>query len=40
MGWTQIPDMDTATSTGDDDPFAGPIAQPAGKVLVKISTDE
>ena len=24
MGWTHIPDMDSATSTGDDNPFAGP----------------
>ena len=37
MGWSHIPDMDTATSTSDDNPFAGPKAQPAqpaGKVSV------
>ena len=35
-----IPDMDTATSTADDNPFAGPKAQPAGKVWVNMPTDE
>ena len=40
MGWTHIPDMDTATSTSDDNPFAGPKTQPTGKVSVKMPTDE
>ena len=40
MGWTHIPDMDTATSTSDDNPFAGPKAQPAGKVSVRMPMDE
>ena len=39
MGWTHIPDMDTATSTSDN-PFAGPKTQPAGKVSVRMPTDE
>ena len=40
MGWTDIPDIDTATSTSDDNPFAGPRTQPTGKVSVKMPTDE
>ena len=40
IGWTHIPDMDTAASTSDDNPFAGPKAQPAGKVSVTMPTDE
>ena len=40
MGWTHIPDMDTATSTSDDNPFVGPKTQPTGKVSVKMPTDE
>ena len=34
MGWTHIPDMESTTSTGDDNPFAGPKSLPAGKVSV------
>ena len=40
MGWTHIPNMDTAASTSDDKPFAGPKTQPAGKVKVKMPIDE
>ena len=40
MGWTHIPDMDTAASTSDDNPFAGPKTQPAGKISVSMPTDE
>ena len=40
MGWTHIPDMDTAASTSDDNPFAGPKNQPTGKMSVKMPTDE
>ena len=40
MGWTHIPDMDTATSTSDDNPFEGPKIQPVGKVSVRIANDE
>ena len=35
MGWTHIPDMDTTTSSTDDNPFARPKTQPVGKVTVK-----
>ena len=40
MGWTDIPDIDTTTSTSDDNPFAGPRTQPTGKVSVKMPTDQ
>ena len=40
MGWTHIPDMDMAASTADDNPFAGPKAQPTGKISVSMATDE
>ena len=40
MGWTHIPDMDAAAATSDDNPFAGPKAQPMGKVSVNMPTDE
>ena len=40
MGWLHIPDMDTAASTSDDNPFAGPKAQLTGKVSVTMPTDE
>ena len=40
MGWTHIPEVDTAASTADDNPFAGPKSQPSGKVSVSMPTDE
>ena len=40
IGWSHIPDMDTAAANPDDKPFAGPKHQPAGKVSVCMPTDE
>ena len=40
MGWSHIPDIESTTATGDDNPFAGPKSQPAGKVSVHLPTDE
>ena len=40
MGWTHIADMDTATATSDDNPFAGPKTQLTGKVSVKMPIDK
>ena len=40
MGWTHIPDMDSAASIADDDPFAAPKQQPAGKISVNLPTDD
>ena len=35
MGWSHIPDMDATATASDDNPFAGPQSQPAGKVQLK-----
>ena len=40
MGWTHVPDIDTGAKTSDDNPFAGPKLQTAGKVSVNLPTDE
>ena len=40
MGWHQIPDFDSASSSLDDNPFAGSRAKPTGKVSVKLLVDE
>ena len=40
MGWSHIPDIESTTVTGDDNPFAGPKSQPTGKVSVCLPTDE
>ena len=40
MGWNQIPDIESTTATGDDNPFAGPRSQPVGKVSVRLPTDD
>ena len=40
MGWSHIPEIDTAASKSGDNPFAGPKAQPTGKVSVTMPTDE
>ena len=40
MGWHQIPDFDSATSSLDDNPFAGSRVKPTGKVSVKLPVDE
>ena len=40
MGWTHVPDIDTGAKTSDDNPFAGPKLQAAGKVSINLPTDE
>ena len=40
MGWHQIPDYDSTSSSLDDNPFAGFRANPTGKVSVKLPVDE
>ena len=40
MGWRQIPDFDSASSSLDDNPFAGSRVKPTGKVSVKLPVDE
>ena len=40
MGWHQIPDYDSASSSLDNNPFAGSRVKPTGKVSVKLPVDE
>ena len=40
MGWGHIPEVDTTASKSEDNPFAGPKAQPTGKTSVSMPTDE
>ena len=40
MGWTHIPDIESAAGSSDDNPFAGPKMQTQGKVSVHLPTDE
>ena len=40
MGWQQIPDFVSSSSSLDDNPFVGARAQPAEKVSIKLLTDE
>ena len=40
MGWSTIPDMDSATTGSDDNPFSGPKATVTGKVSVQMPTED
>ena len=40
MGWHQILDFDSASSSLDDNPFAGSRVKPTGKVSVNLPVDE
>ena len=40
MGWSHIPDVDSALASSEDNPFAAPKQQPAGKISVQLPTDE
>ena len=40
MGWHQIPDYDSTSTSLDDNPFAGSRAKPTGKVSVKLMVEE
>ena len=40
LGWHQIPDFDSASSSLDDNPFAGSRVKPTGKVSVNFPVDE
>ena len=39
MGWTHVPNIESNTSSADDNPFAAPKQQPVGKVSVNLPTD-
>ena len=40
MGWTHIPDIESAAGSSEDNPFVGPKMQTQGKVSVHLPTDE
>ena len=40
MGWTHSSDIDTHTSSAEDNPFAAPKQQPVGRVNVNLPTDD
>ena len=40
MGWTHIPEVDSSTTTAEDNPFASPKAITPGKVSIKMPTEE
>ena len=40
LGWHQIPDIDSSSSSLDDNPFASSRARPTGKVFIKLMADD
>ena len=40
MGWSDIPDLDSANTALDDNPFSGPKAVTPGKVSVQMPTED
>ena len=40
MGWSDIPDLDSANTGSDDNPFSGPKAVIPGKVSVQMPTED
>ena len=40
MGWMHIPEVDSALSSSEDNPFAAPKQQPARKTSVNLPTDD
>ena len=40
MGWSNIPDLDSATTGSDDNPFSGPKASVPGKVSVQMPMED
>ena len=40
MGWTHIPDVDTSSSSADDNLFAASKQQPLGRISVKLPIDK
>ena len=40
MGWNHTPDIDNASSSTDDNPFAESKQQPLGRISAKLPTDE
>ena len=40
MGWSNIPDLDSANNASDDNPFSGPKASVPDKVSVQMPTED
>ena len=40
MGWSHVPDVDSTLAISEDNPFAAPKQQPAGKISVQLPTDD
>ena len=40
MGWSNIPELDSANTGSDDNPFSGPKAVTPGKVSIQMSTED
>ena len=40
MGWSDIPDLDSANTASDDNPFSGPKTATPGKVSVQMPTED
>ena len=40
MGWSDIPELDSANTAPDDNPFSGPKAVTPGKVSIQMSTED
>ena len=40
MGWSHVPDIDSATNTSEDNPFAEPKTPVPGKVSVQMPTED
>ena len=40
MGWLHVPDVDSALANSEDNLFAAPKQQPAGKISVQLPTDD
>ena len=40
MGWSHVPDIDSTLASSEDNPFAAPKQQPAGKISVQLPTDD
>ena len=40
MGWSNIPDLDSANTASDDNPLSGPKATIPGKVSVQMPTED
>ena len=40
MGWSDIPELDSANTGSDDNPFSGPKAATPGKVSVQMPTED